>query len=36
MSRERDESSHRSVWLMLLLAIAVGVFAFWFMHGRDS
>jgi hypothetical protein len=29
-------SGHRSVWLMLLVAIAAGVFAFWFMHGRDS
>jgi hypothetical protein len=36
MSREKDVSSHRSVWVMLLVAIAAGVFAFWFMHGRDS
>jgi hypothetical protein len=36
MSREKDVSSHRSVWVMLVVAIAAGVFAFWFMHGRDS
>jgi hypothetical protein len=36
MSREKDVSSHRSVWVMLIVAIAAGVLAFWFMHGRDS
>lgn len=36
MSREKDVSSHRSLWLMLLVAIAAGVFAFWFTHGRES
>jgi hypothetical protein len=36
MSRERDVSSHRSVWLMLIVAIATGLFAFWFIRGRAS
>lgn len=36
MSREKDGSSHRSVWLMLILAIVAGLFAFWFLRARES
>ncbi len=36
MSCEKDvSSSHRSVWLMLIVAVAAGLFAFWFMRGRE-
>jgi hypothetical protein len=36
MSRQRDVSSHRSAWLMLIVVIATGLFAFWFVRGRAS
>jgi hypothetical protein len=36
MSRETEVSSHRAVWLMLIIAIAAGVFAYWFKHSHDS
>jgi hypothetical protein len=35
MSRDRDTSSHRSLWVMLLLLFFAGLFAFWFIRERE-
>lgn len=36
MSRKRDASSHRSMWLILILAISAGLFICWFIRDREA
>lgn len=35
MSRNRDASSHRSLWVMLVLLVLAGLFVFWFVRERE-
>jgi LPXTG-motif cell wall-anchored protein len=36
MSRHEETSGHRALWLMLVGAVVTGLFAFWFVRGRNS
>jgi hypothetical protein len=36
MSREQHEPSHRSMWVLLIVAVLAGLFAFWFIKERET
>ena len=36
MSPDREASSHRTLWVMLILLLVAGLFAFWFMRERET
>jgi hypothetical protein len=35
MSREQHEPSHRSMWVLLIVAVLAGLF-FWFIKERET
>jgi hypothetical protein len=36
MSRDQDASSHRALWVWLVVLVLTGLFVFWVIRERDS